>query len=284
MYIEPDRKIKQNLETVYDIPFDVSHVSNIGGNTFYIKPHNSSKELFVIEGKIKNGIRLVIEVTPEKYAAFSIQDMGAASFEKKRIFTEYAQQLEQRRCKIEFYVNDVPQQILSPANWPENWKNYRIRVSKSPIAAENESVDEAEIIATWSTIVVGMLLSLLNVISDDNAYMEGGKKRVETNRYERNPINRELCLAANGYTCKICGFDFEQTYGDLGHHFIHVHHIVPVSKMTQAYTLDPVSDLIPVCPNCHAMLHRADPPLLPEELKEIIHDRTGAIMNQEELM
>ena len=71
--------------------------------------------------------------------------------------------------------------------------------------------------------------------------------------------------------CSICGFDFEKNYGELGKGFIHVHHIVPVSKIGPNYIIDPVKDLIPVCPNCHAMLHRTDPPMDPDVLLKILN-------------
>ena len=42
----------------------------------------------------------------------------------------------------------------------------------------------------------------------------------------------------------------------LGKGFIHVHHIVPIHTIGKGYKVDPSTDLVPVCPNCHAMLHR----------------------------
>ena len=93
------------------------------------------------------------------------------------------------------------------------------------------------------------------------------KFEVKATRYERSLINRALCLEYYGYSCYVCGFNFEKTYGEIGHQFIHVHHIVPVSQIGSGYIIDPIKDLIPVCPNCHAMLHRKNPPYLPEELK-----------------
>jgi 5-methylcytosine-specific restriction protein A len=68
----------------------------------------------------------------------------------------------------------------------------------------------------------------------------------------------------------ICGFDFEARYGEFGKGFIQVHHIVPVSEIGERYVVDPKSDLVPVCPNCHAMIHRRHPPLSIGELREII--------------
>lgn len=49
--------------------------------------------------------------------------------------------------------------------------------------------------------------------------------------------------------------NFEKFYGKLGKHFIHVHHIIPLKDINEEYIVNPIKDLIPVCPNCHAMLH-----------------------------
>ena len=67
---------------------------------------------------------------------------------------------------------------------------------------------------------------------------------------------------------------WQASYGDdLGRDFIHVHHLKPVGEVGEAYVLDPVRDLRPVCPNCHAMLHQRLPALKIEQLKEIIHQQ-----------
>ena len=68
----------------------------------------------------------------------------------------------------------------------------------------------------------------------------------------------------------VCGIDFKETYGEIGEGFIHVHHVTPISSKGKDYTLDIANDLIPVCPNCHAMMHRRNPPLTVTELKDIL--------------
>lgn len=85
---------------------------------------------------------------------------------------------------------------------------------------------------------------------------EGAVMQVSVNRYERSPEARNRCIEQYGPICLICGFDFEKTYGELGKGFIHVHHITPISEIGEEYEIDYKNDLIPVCPNCHAMLHR----------------------------
>lgn len=88
----------------------------------------------------------------------------------------------------------------------------------------------------------------------DNCY-EGIKKTIVVNKYERSSVARKRCLAKHGYRCKVCGMDFESVYGDIGKKFIHVHHIIPLSKIGKEYHINYETDLVPVCPNCHAMLH-----------------------------
>ena len=124
-----------------------------------------------------------------------------------------------------------------------------------------------------AVLAAGLMLSLLNVVPLEG-YADGKKTQVLTNKYERNPLNRELCLQIHGYSCAICGMNFEKVYGTIGKNFIHVHHIEPVSMMGGSYILNPEKDLIPVCPNCHAMLHTKKPPLQPEELIEILKEQS----------
>lgn len=85
---------------------------------------------------------------------------------------------------------------------------------------------------------------------------EGARKLVTVNRYERSHSNRRKCLEEHGTACSVCEIDFGIAYGSIGQGFIHVHHVTPVSKMGADYEVNPAVDLVPVCPNCHAMLHR----------------------------
>lgn len=94
-------------------------------------------------------------------------------------------------------------------------------------------------------------------INDASTLPEGAVMQVTINRFERNRSARERCIAAHGCRCAVCGIDFGQVYGEVGKGFIHVHHIVPLASIGKTYRLNPEKDLVPVCPNCHAMLHRA---------------------------
>ncbi|MFJ4132017.1 HNH endonuclease [Pseudomonas cyclaminis] len=86
--------------------------------------------------------------------------------------------------------------------------------------------------------------------------IEGARKSITVNAYERSSAARDACIKAHGVKCSVCNFDFERVYGGRGKSFIHVHHLIPLSEIGGEYELNPVTDLRPVCPNCHAMLHR----------------------------
>lgn len=109
------------------------------------------------------------------------------------------------------------------------------------------------------------------ILSDNSEiFQEGLKKTIFVNSYERNSKARSSCINYWKPICSVCEFDFEKTYGKLGEGFIHVHHLKPVSEIGELYQIDPIEDLRPVCPNCHSMLHRKNPPLSIDELKDII--------------
>jgi hypothetical protein len=102
------------------------------------------------------------------------------------------------------------------------------------------------------------------------AFPEGGKRTVVVNDFERCPAARSACIAHYGAKCMVCGFDFETRYGAIGEGFIHVHHLVPVASIGHEYMVDVVNDLRPVCPNCHQMLHRRQPPYSIDELRRLL--------------
>ena len=99
---------------------------------------------------------------------------------------------------------------------------------------------------------------------------EGMKKHVVVNVYERNAKARNACIKHYGSICYVCDFNFRSVYGDLGDNFIHVHHEVDIASISESYIVNPIEDLKPVCPNCHAMLHTQRPALSITKLKEII--------------
>ena len=93
-------------------------------------------------------------------------------------------------------------------------------------------------------------------VDPSGTYSEGHCRIVAVNKYERNPNARRKCIERYGSRCAICGIDFGERYGEYARGFIHVHHLRPLHTIGEGYEVDPEKDLIPVCPNCHAMIHR----------------------------
>lgn len=111
--------------------------------------------------------------------------------------------------------------------------------------------------------------SLPEEVESDEIW-EGAKISILVNRFERSKTARERCLKHYGYACSACGITLEDVYGELAEQFIHVHHVVPLSMIRDGYQVDPIRDLRPVCPNCHAMIHRRKDPLAIDELKKLV--------------
>jgi hypothetical protein len=105
-------------------------------------------------------------------------------------------------------------------------------------------------------------------------FEEGERYEITATAIERNPHAREKCLEHHGYNCFVCEFNFKKVYGDIGKDYIHVHHRTDISTKHGKYEVDPVIDLIPLCPNCHAMVHTRRPISMPvEELVKIYKHR-----------
>jgi predicted HNH restriction endonuclease len=103
---------------------------------------------------------------------------------------------------------------------------------------------------------------------------EGSKSTYFGTRYERRKDLRVKAIAIHGLECKACGFDFERAYGEHAKGFIHVHHVVPISDFGGEKAVNPETDLVTLCANCHAMVHRKrDLTLSIDELKAMLRVR-----------
>jgi len=103
---------------------------------------------------------------------------------------------------------------------------------------------------------------------DDGKLTEGRIHQVHITKHERNRDLRQQCLLHYGYECQVCGIDFEKVYGEPGKQFIEVHHLNPIADTDGEHEIDPKEDLVPLCSNCHSMIHRK-PGGQPYSLKEL---------------
>lgn len=181
-----------------------------------------------------------------------------------------------------FSIDDYAELSFPEAMDAETW------VINSPIfslQAErkvwgNRHSDE-EIVETCERIVVPIMAALAELIGYEktpsldalnmDGEMEGTEKVSIVKRRERNPRNRLLCLHLHGHACMICGTDPRDTYGVYGG-VIEVHHLQPLSRLGEPRVYNPRTDLIPLCPNCHRVVHSRRPvPWCPAEVREMMN-------------
>ncbi len=114
-------------------------------------------------------------------------------------------------------------------------------------------------------------------VPDESAFNEGSVQRILVNRYERDPRAREACIREYGTKCFLCSFDFVVKFGEMMDGFTHVHHLKPLSSLGSDYKINPIRDLRPVCPNCHAVLHRREPPLSLDEVRRLLQKQQACV-------
>lgn len=108
-------------------------------------------------------------------------------------------------------------------------------------------------------------------------FAEGQRGRRESSFFNRNPALRTAAIARHGVVCKACGFDFERVYGELGAGFVEMHHINPLAERSDGVLgqvqMTRVEDVVPVCANCHRVIHRRRPALTVEEVRTVYEAR-----------
>lgn len=133
--------------------------------------------------------------------------------------------------------------------------------------------DTVPVEVIWAVRAPGEPALYPDELPTSSKHLEGARRTVTVNRYERDPEARRKCIDHWGARCLVCDVDFGERYGEFGEGFIHVHHCHPLGDSVGEYEVDPIEDLRPVCPNCHAMLHRHAPLLRVEELRERLLER-----------
>lgn len=166
------------------------------------------------------------------------------------------------RIAVEWFLD------LSAA--PVGIEQLRQRFGYIPRGAVQRIVGQrAEAARVIEASLVGLSL-LPGEVARPSLYAEGATRRVCVNAYERSQEAVQQCKAAHGTACVVCGIDFGAVYGAEFTGFIHVHHLRPLSAVGGEYSVDPVEDLCPVCPNCHAIIHHGGRLQSIEEVQQLL--------------
>lgn len=204
------------------------------------------------------------------YAKDLVISIKNANKDQKAIFSFYADEMQSHEADIKILLDNQSYPANRMETWPDNWERFRITMKRFGIVIETGTSYDYTEVFPLITGFTGLCLALLPLEEEKTGEVEGNVSEIKSNRYERSSMNRAACIQVHGAICAICGFDFGNIYGDFGKGFIEVHHIIPVSQMGEAYRLNPQEDLIPVCSNCHSMIHHRNPPLSLDELKDLI--------------
>ena len=221
-------------------------------------------------------LRLSFE--PDRFAGDLLSEMGQADQTGRVAFRTILSNCAALGAEIEFSVNNETFAVTSEEVWERRWSRMSLTISKGQLEFDSgEEALDREIICQWTGYFAAAVVAILPLeldmavcIEDLEKYPEGAVSTVLVNRYERDRRNRAAAISIHGTTCKACGFDFGAHYGAIATGFIEVHHTTPVSKLSADYVVDPVRDLVPLCPNCHAVAHRQDPPLSVDEIGKLL--------------
>ncbi len=268
--------ITKVLGETFLLHFDVISCGSDVDPVYEIRPRDSELELFYLRLSIRNRIRVIVEFFPEKYSANLVHEMGEASDTKKKLFENIAKSIVKAGISLTVSINETEIDFLNLQQYGTQWNQLHMKVTKLAGSDQYFSIlSHPEDIIDIVQDFMGLILALVEVqyIEDNSFESEGDQYSLISTRYERSKKNRLYCLKVHGTKCKICGFDFEAVYGEAGKGFIHVHHRTPVSEMGDNYIVDPVNDLIPLCPNCHCMIHSTRPEYTVEEI-EAMFNRT----------
>lgn len=259
----------QQLSQTY---FGTFESTSLGPDRFAITIVGSNKQYFSVEVFIRDNTRLIIKVLPEKFGVALVEEMSNATEAQKQAFCSIWQNFSYNKLELKVDGNVITPQkfvVLNP-----HWKEFSIRFSISPFY-NPDTQSPHEVVTKYVKDIYALVFSLLSFHIE--GFSEGTEKIATTTKHERNRFNRQICLAAKGYRCSVCQVLLSDIYGEIASNYIEVHHSNPVAGMVKDYIVKPLEELYPVCPNCHAMLHRKNPPYSIDELQSIIQNNLGDV-------
>lgn len=261
-YFDIDRYLSEFDYVYWGVPAAVHHREMaVGDPVFFWRARGKSKG---VAGLIGTG--MIVEPCTDKDEVKHPELIDPEVATAKGTLWNQGQS-EKARVKVGVRVSEV--RLL-----PEDGMLPRHDLSEHPVLKKLKVIT----VRTASTFRVsqeehGELAALWGGVAElitEQTFSDGTLTRLMTTRYERNPRAREACLKHWGHTCRACGMSFGESYGSVADGFIHVHHRKPLSEIGEEYKVDPLRDLIPLCPNCHAVAHMKKPPYRAAEIRKML--------------
>jgi 5-methylcytosine-specific restriction protein A len=222
--------------------------------------------------------RIDVLFRPGRFAGELMKAMGRADESGRQTFRTVLAVCRDAGADIALALNGTAVNPEDMAIWSAPWRSFDLSIRRGMLAINAGDADaDMRQIELWTSRAAAAVLALLPLEIDGEeageaapdvaGLPEGAKTRIEVNRYERDRRNRAAALAIHGYLCKACDLDMGERYGPVAAGLIEVHHVTPVSQVGPGYIIDLKSDLVPLCPNCHAVAHRRSPPFSVDELR-----------------
>lgn len=168
------------------------------------------------------------------------RDFGGVpdNYKNRTSFRETIQVILQEHCPQEKKYNKKP--VFEKVSYG------RFRLISAPMPrAEGQRLKDIE----------NRVSAHLDALRFEEEHFEGQQRERYTSYYERDPRLRAKAIAIHGTRCVVCKFDFGQIYGDHGKGFIEVHHVTPVRELGGNTRVDPETEMVSICSNCHRMIH-----------------------------
>lgn len=219
--------------------------------------------------------RIDVHFRPGSFAGDLMRAMGSADPDGRQAFCAILDVCGREGAEVHLTLNGTLRSPGDPTIWDVPWRSLGMAVRRGMLAI-NEGNPESDLRLTelWTSRVAAAVLALLPVevetegelAADVSGFPEGGRMKVEVNRYERDRRNRAAAITIHGHICRACDLDMGRRYGPAAAGLIEIHHVTPVSALGKGYIIDPRTDLVPLCPNCHSVAHRRNPPFSVDEV------------------
>lgn len=242
--------------------------------------HGDKTSGFIVNGEI-GWKSLSLSFCPQEFSGGIVRHLEQLSKERLVALQEPLNKILNLGGKIFVETDGASIELNKLEIWPKLGRSLEIRAEFGPIEVRNSSNKPDKkivetLIATFASLLAALLpLEVIDDTIEEADHLiglpEGARISIYVNRYERSRANRDACIRYNGTRCRVCQFDFGSIYGPMGAGYIEVHHLTPVSSFGISRSVDPRHDLVPLCANCHAMVHRRNPPYTPDELRELLY-------------
>jgi 5-methylcytosine-specific restriction enzyme A len=246
-------------------------MSEPAGGVIELSPVSiEAKDSFVVRATQRQR-KLVVEFVPGTFAVPLIEAMGEVDEQGAALWEAQAANLAATHCAISMTVNGSPVDPFAPGSWPKTWRFLSVSMARNLVALDEDDLDsELQPATHWIAgfgALIAALLPMEAAAPEFAGDVEGDERMVRHKRYERSSRNRAAAIAIHGYDCRGCDVNLGRLYGELGRDFIEVHHLKPLSDFDTPLIVDPRTDLVPLCPTCHGVVHRRRPPYTLAELR-----------------